>query len=78
MTLFCSKKMGKARQKAGLTQDMVAETMHTKKSVIARLEAGGGRNKHSPSLATLQKYAAAIGYKLKIDFVSKKKANEQE
>jgi len=59
----------KARYDAGLTQAEVAERMGTKTSAVARLEAGGGRQKHSPSLATLRKYAAAVGCRLEINLV---------
>ena len=52
-----------------LTQAEVAELMATQPSVVARLEAGGGRRKHSPSLATLQKYAEAVGCRLEIKMV---------
>ena len=56
----------RARQEAGLTQAEVAKLMATQPLVVARLEAGGGRLKHSPSLATLQKYAEAVGCRLEI------------
>ena len=59
----------KARYDAGLTQAEVAERMGTKTSAVARLEAGGGRQQHSPSLATLQKYAAAVGCRLEINLI---------
>lgn len=59
----------RARKDAGLTQAEVAERMSTQPSVVARLEAGGGRQKHSPSLATLQKYAEAVGCRLEIRMV---------
>ena len=59
----------RARKEAGLTQAEVAELMATQPSVVARLEAGGGRRKHSPSLATLQKYAEAVGCRLEIKMV---------
>ena len=59
----------RARKEAGLTQAEVAERMSTQPSVVARLEAGGGRQKHSPSLATLQKYAEAVGCRLEIKMV---------
>jgi transcriptional regulator with XRE-family HTH domain len=59
----------KARYEAGLTQADVAERMGTKTSAIARLEAGGGRQKHSPSFATLRKYAAAVGCRIEIKLV---------
>lgn len=42
--------MLKARSRAGLTQDAVAERMGTTKSAISRLESA---SKHAPSLATL-------------------------
>jgi DNA-binding XRE family transcriptional regulator len=61
-----------ARLKAGKTQEEVAKLMHTTKSVISRLENGGGKNKHSPSIETLRRYANAIGYKLSIKFVPNK------
>ena len=63
-------KMLKARAKAGLSQVEVAEKMHTTASVVGRLETAGGKSHHSPSLRTLQRYAAALGCKLKIDFVA--------
>ena len=53
-----------ARKRAGLTQAQVAERMHTKTPAIARLESSGGKQKHSPSLKTLRKYAEALGYRL--------------
>jgi transcriptional regulator with XRE-family HTH domain len=59
----------KARTKAGLTQAEVAERMGTKTPAVARLEAGGGSKKHSPSIATLQKYATAVGCRLEIKLV---------
>lgn len=59
----------KARSHAGLTQSEVAERMGTKTPAVARLEAGGGSKKHSPSLATLRKYAAAVGCRLEIKLV---------
>lgn len=58
-----------ARKEAGLTQAEVADRMGTKPSAIARLEAGGGSQKHSPSIATLRKYAEAVGCRLEIKLV---------
>lgn len=63
--------MLKARTKAGLTQDAVAERMGTTKSAISRLESAG---RHAPSLATLKKYAAAVGCDLQIKLVPHKPA----
>jgi len=59
----------RARKEAGLTQADVAARMATQPSVVARLEAGGGRQKHSPSLATLQRYAAAVGCRIEVKLV---------
>src|SRR5947207_5594455 len=56
----------RARQRAGLTQAEVAARMGTKTPAVARLEAGGGSQQHSPSVATLRKYAQAVGCRLEI------------
>ncbi len=63
------REMLKARQKAGLSQAEVAERMGTKAPAITRLESSLGNRKHSPSLATLQKYANAVGCELQVKFV---------
>jgi transcriptional regulator with XRE-family HTH domain len=55
-----------ARHRAGLTQAEVARRMGTKTPAVARLEAGGGSRGHSPSVATLRKYAHAVGCRLEI------------
>lgn len=55
-----------ARARAGLTQEAVAVRMGTTKSAISRLEAAG---KHAPSVASLKRYAAAVGCTLKIELV---------
>jgi len=57
----------KARSVAGLTQAEIARRIGTTQSAIARLESG--RGKHSPSLATLRKYARAVGYRLEVRLV---------
>ena len=59
----------KARTRAGLTQDAVAERMGTTKSAISRLEAAG---KHAPSLTTLRRYAQAVGCDLQVRLVPQK------
>ena len=59
----------KARARAGLTQDAVAELMGTTKSAISRLEAVG---KHAPSLTTLKRYANAVGCRLQVRLVPEK------
>ena len=61
----------KARMEAGLTQAEVARRMGTKTPAVARLEAGGGNKKHSPSISTLRKYARAVGCQLEIRLVQK-------
>ena len=59
----------KARKRAGLTQAEIAARMETKASAIARIEAGGAANGIPPSIATLRRYAEAVGCKVKIQFV---------
>jgi DNA-binding XRE family transcriptional regulator len=66
-----TKQMLKARSRAGLTQDVVAERMGTTKSAISRLESAG---KHTPSLATLKRYASAVGCELQVKLVPQKSA----
>src|SRR5438105_13469522 len=56
----------RARRQAGLTQAEVAARMGTKTPAVARLEAGGGSQRHSPSVSTLRKYARAVGCRLEI------------
>jgi DNA-binding XRE family transcriptional regulator len=58
-----------ARAAQGLTQAQVAAKIGTTQSAVARMESGSG--KHSPSLATLSKYAEALGCKLEIRLVGK-------
>jgi transcriptional regulator with XRE-family HTH domain len=57
----------KARADAGFTQAEIAARLGTTQSAIARMESGGG--KHSPSLATLRKYAYALGCRLEVRLV---------
>lgn len=54
-----------ARAASGLTQAQVAERIGTTQSAVARLESG----KAKPSIATLQRYADALGYRVEIRFV---------
>ncbi len=58
------KKLLQARLEKRLTQEEVAEKMHTSKSNISRLESLN--NKYIPNLMTLIKYANALN--CKIDF----------
>jgi ribosome-binding protein aMBF1 (putative translation factor) len=54
----------KARQEAGLTQAQVAARMKSTQSVVARLEGG-----KKPSWSTLERYARAVGKRLRIALV---------
>jgi DNA-binding XRE family transcriptional regulator len=58
-----------ARRRAGLTQEQVAARMGVSQPALARVETSLGSRKHSPSLATLRKYAAAVGCTLQIRLV---------
>lgn len=57
----------KARAEAGLTQAELAERIGTTQSAVARMETAIG--KHSPSIATLKRYASALGYRLQLRLV---------
>ena len=59
----------KARKQSGLTQVEIAERMGTKAPAVARLESGGGRDRHSPSLGTLRRYAEAVDCDLVVRLV---------
>lgn len=58
-----------ARQRAGLNQAEVAERMGTKAPAVTRMESFLDNGKHSPSIATLRKYAKAVGCKLEINLI---------
>ena len=53
-----------ARARTGLTQQQLADRVHTTQAVIARLESG----RVKPSTRTLQRLAAATGMRLRISF----------
>ena len=57
----------RARAEAGLTQAEVAARVGTTQSAIARLEST--TSGHSPSIATLQRYARALGCRLEVRLV---------
>lgn len=59
-----------ARQKAGVSQAEIAKLMGTKAPAITRLESSLSSGKHSPSIATLKKYAEALGCHLEIKIVA--------
>ena len=58
-----------ARKAAGLTQAQVAERMGSTAPAVSRLEDALVTGKHSPSLATLGKYAAALGKRIEVHLV---------
>ncbi len=59
----------RARQNAGLTQADIAQKMGVSQPVVARIESSLGSRKHSPSLATLRRYADACGKRLVIRMI---------
>ena len=61
----------RARAESGLTQAEVAQRIGTTQSAIARLESA--EPKHSPSIATLQKYAKALGYTVQVKLVKERR-----
>jgi transcriptional regulator with XRE-family HTH domain len=56
----------RARQRAELTQAQVAERMGVAQATVGRLESSAGSRKHAPSMATLRRYADAVGCELRI------------
>jgi DNA-binding XRE family transcriptional regulator len=58
-----------ARARAGLTQEAAATRMGTSKSTVSRLESAG---EHVPSLASIKRYAEAVGCKLEVKLVPQK------
>jgi transcriptional regulator with XRE-family HTH domain len=64
----------KARAASGLTQAEVAARVGTTQSAIARLESATPR--HSPSVATLQRYARALGYRLEVRLVKEPRVDQ--
>jgi len=59
------------RTKAGLTQEDLAKKLRTSKSNISRLERGRG----NPSWGTLSKYAAACGFRVKLETTENDRAS---
>jgi DNA-binding XRE family transcriptional regulator len=57
-----------ARKESGLTQAQI-KLMGTQAPAVARLESSLATGKHSPSLNTLRKYAAAVGKKIELHLV---------
>ncbi len=63
----------RARQAAGMTQSEVADSMGVAQATVARLESSAGSRKHAPSVATLRRYADAVGCDLHITLTAKPK-----
>ena len=66
--LVISEKIAQLRHKARLTQEELAERVHTTKSAISRYE---NNNYNGYSVSLLQKIASACGADLRISFVIK-------
>jgi len=60
-----------ARKAAGMTQADVAEHMGIAQASVARLEVNAGSRKHAPSVATLRRYADAVGCDLHISLAAR-------
>jgi transcriptional regulator with XRE-family HTH domain len=71
------RQMVRARHEAGLTQAQVAERMGTKPPAVARLESSLTSGKHSPSIATLRRYAEAVACRLEIYLVRDQCSNRE-
>ncbi len=54
------------RKSAGLSQEQMADLLGTQKSNISRLESLNSGV--SPRLSTVEQYAKALGYRVRIDF----------
>ena len=67
--LVISEKIAQLRHKAHLTQEQLAERIHTTKSAVSRYESNGYQGY---SVSLLQKIASACGADLRISFVAKK------
>lgn len=67
-----------ARLKKKMTQEDVAELMHTQKPAISRLESGHTDARSFPSLLTIAKFASAIGYELKLGLVPIKRTKARQ
>ena len=54
-----------AREASGLTQEEIAERLHTKKSAISRIE----NHSEDIKLSTLERFASALGRKIEVSIV---------
>ena len=62
-----------ARKESGLTQQQLSERTGIAQTDISKLERGNG----NPSLRTLQRLAAGMGMRVKIEFVPAKSTSKQ-
>jgi transcriptional regulator with XRE-family HTH domain len=62
--------MLRARGSSGLSQAEVAERMGTHAPSVTRLESALASGRHSPTLETLKRYAAAVNCRLEISLVA--------
>ena len=67
----------RARQLAEMTQADVAAGMGVAQASVARLESCAGSRKHAPSIATLRRYADAVGCELRITLAPRPKASRK-
>jgi DNA-binding XRE family transcriptional regulator len=67
----------RARQHAGMTQADVAERMGIAQATVARLESSAGSRKHAPSIATLRRYADAVGCELHLSLIPKRERSRK-
>jgi DNA-binding XRE family transcriptional regulator len=67
----------RARQWAEMTQADVAASMGIAQASVARLESSAGSRKHAPSIATLRRYADAVGCELCITLSPRPKASRR-
>ena len=65
--LLISEKIAKLRKEANLTQEVLAEKIHTTKSAISRYESA---SYSGYSISLLQKIAYACGAKVDVKFIS--------
>jgi DNA-binding XRE family transcriptional regulator len=63
----------RARQQADMTQAEVARRMGIAQASVARMESSAGSRKHAPSIATLRRYADAVGCELRITLTPARK-----
>jgi len=54
-----------ARERAGMTQDEVAQKLRTKKSSISRIE----NHAEDIRLSTIQRYAKALGKRVRVEII---------